>query len=52
MTVADPDALVYVEAPAESGLYVALRMSVPSESELGGIEIVAPPLFSVVGAEV
>lgn len=47
-----PDALVYVEVLAESGVYEAVSESVPAPSAAAAIWIVALPPASVVAAEV
>jgi hypothetical protein len=52
VTDAVPDALLYVDELAESGVYLAVSVSEPAASDPAGIVIVAAPELSVVVAEV
>jgi hypothetical protein len=47
-----PEVPSYVESLEESGVYLAVNVSLPAVSEPLGTSIIALPLFSVVAAEV
>jgi hypothetical protein len=51
VTEAVPEALMYVDELAESGVYLAVSMSEPAASDPAGTEMVAEPELSVVEAE-
>jgi hypothetical protein len=52
VTVAVFVPLLYVEELAESGVYVAVKVSLPAASEPAGTVMTATPAFSVVEADV
>jgi hypothetical protein len=47
-----PEAVLYSEVLLESGVYVAVNVSLPVASDPAGTSIVALPPLSVAGAEV
>jgi hypothetical protein len=51
VTEAVPEALMYVDELAESGVYLAVSVSEPAASDPAGTVMVAEPELSVVEAE-